>query len=87
MGILEAAAAGLPLVITTGCHFEDVQTYQAGVIVQPSGNAISAGIMRLVSDPALRKKCGENAQKLIESRYSTEKIGSTLQNIYKSIMR
>ena len=87
LGILEAAAAGLPLVITTGCHFEDVQTYQAGVIVQPSGNAISAGIMRLVSDPALRKKCGENAQRLIESRYSTEKIGSTLLNIYALVMR
>jgi glycosyltransferase involved in cell wall biosynthesis len=87
LGILEAGAAGLPLVITTGCHFEEVRTHQAGIIVEPSGNALFLAIMRLVSHPELRLKCSGNVHSLIQARYSTEKIGQSLRRMYASVLQ
>lgn len=86
LGILEAAAAGLPLVITTGCHFEEVGKSHAGIVVEPSGNAIFLAIMKLAMHPAIRKNYAANAQALVESRYSTAKIGTTLRHIYASAL-
>lgn len=85
LGILEAAATGLPLIITEGCHFEEVRTNQAGIIVRPLAKEIFNATMKLVSNTALRKKYGQNARKLIESQYSMNKIGHDLQSVYASV--
>lgn len=82
LGILEATAAGLPLVITTGCHFDAVKTYGAGIIVEPSSASLVAGIMTFVRDPKLRKHAAQQAKKLIAEKYSMEHIGSQILDVY-----
>src|SRR3989344_9557035 len=39
IAVLEAAAAGLPLVITTGCKFPEIAEKNAGIVVNPDKNS------------------------------------------------
>lgn len=87
LGILEAAAAGLPLIITTGCHFKEVEKYKAGIIVEPNDEKIASAIEKLASDPLLRQEFSHNASQLIISKYSMQIIGDKIISIYKKAIK
>lgn len=58
---LEAGAAGLPVVGTTGCGAEDaVDDGETGLLVpQNDPDALAAALVRLLGDPDLRRRMGE----------------------------
>lgn len=61
--LFEYLAAGLPVV---GCDLPEIgavlRSTQAGIAVDPSGSAATIeALRRLVSDPALRTQCRDNA--------------------------
>lgn len=85
LGILEALAAGLPLVITTGCHFELVKKEGAGLIVEPNEKAIAAALESLVNSGTKRATMARKAVKLIDKHYSMKKIGNDLLSLYKKV--
>lgn len=87
MAILEAAAAGLPLVITTGCRFNEVKIHQAGIVVGVNSKEITAAIIRLLENKVLRKQMGENARKMIKDNYSMKKMIIGLYGIYNRICK
>jgi glycosyltransferase involved in cell wall biosynthesis len=84
IAILEAAASGLPLVITPGCKFPDVVTYDAGYIADDVGD-MAEKILKILLSNKLRKKLAENAQNLIKSKYSIEAMSSKLIKLYNSV--
>ncbi|MDD2822967.1 MAG: glycosyltransferase [Candidatus Daviesbacteria bacterium] len=86
LGILEAAAAGLPLIITTGCHFDEVGKQKAGIIVTPDEKKIADAIKKLCVDQELRQKFGQNAKQLINTQYSMKAIGDKFINFYKKVL-
>jgi UDP-glucose:(heptosyl)LPS alpha-1,3-glucosyltransferase len=60
----EAAAAGLPVVATRASGIEDlVGDDQAGLIVEPSGDAVAEALARLGHDPALRRRLGDEGRR------------------------
>lgn len=83
LGILEAAAAGLPLVITTGCHFPQVAEYKAGKIVEPIATQLSSALAIYIQNEKLRKQASKNATRLINENYSMSYIGDKLLDIYE----
>ena len=86
LGILEAAASGLPLLITTGCHFPLVAKARAGIIVEPSYDVLKNGLNKLLDSANLRKEYGENAKRLVKEKYSMSYIGNTLLGIYEKLI-
>lgn len=86
LGILEAGAAGLPLVITTGCHFPEVQQTGSGLVVRPSATALANALQKMIDQPALRKRASEDVIKMVNERYSMSAIGNSLLRIYSSII-
>ncbi len=82
LGILEAASIGLPLVITTGCHFDTIARVGAGKVVPPDSNMLAQAIAALADAPSERKKCGNNARQLVERKYSTKRVYDLLSAIY-----
>jgi glycosyltransferase involved in cell wall biosynthesis len=82
LGILEAAAAGLPLVITTGCHFDQVEKQEAGIVVKPDNKEIAQAIEKLCKNSILRQKFSQNAKKLVLSKYSMQVIGDRMLDFY-----
>lgn len=83
LGILEAASVGLPLVITTGCHFDEVQGSKSGFVVKPTPEALCKALEKVATSPALRKEFSHNVKQLIQSKYSMEAIGNKLLDLYK----
>lgn len=85
LGVLEAAAAALPLVISTGCHFELVKHRQAGFVVKNTPELLKKAILQLSQDKALRLQYGQNAKKLIKEKYAMSLIGESLLDLYETI--
>jgi glycosyltransferase involved in cell wall biosynthesis len=85
IAILEAGAAGLPLVITKGCKFPEIATYHAGLEVNADAQSLFVALEKMIVDDDKRKKMGWNAKKLIKDRYSIESMGAKLEKIYSEV--
>lgn len=88
MAILEGMASGLPLVATA---VGDVPTVvldgRTGVVV-PSENVklLAAGIVRLLQDSTLRKRFGAAGRKLIEDKFSADRMAADYLHVYDRVV-
>jgi glycosyltransferase involved in cell wall biosynthesis len=85
MAILEGMASSLPLIATP---VGDVPTVildgHTGVMVPPEDPALLASaIMTLLRDPALRKRLGTAARKLIEDEFSADRMTADYLRVYE----
>jgi glycosyltransferase involved in cell wall biosynthesis len=82
--VLEALAAGTPLVTTTaggiGAVVEDGRT--ALVVPERDAGALSAAIAKLVADPVLRIRLGEAARALAAARFGWERTAGQFEAAY-----
>ena len=87
--LIEAAAAGLPLVTTdaTGCR-EAVEPERNGLLVPPrNSEALAAALARLISDPGLRQRFGTQSRVRAEERFANERIFAKVLGIYDALLR
>ena len=83
IAILEAMAAGLPVLITDKCHLPEVEGWQAGAVVPDTVAGVKAGLERLLSMPASTlASMGENARAAVKRQYSWPVIAGQLEAIY-----
>jgi glycosyltransferase involved in cell wall biosynthesis len=87
VAITEALAAGLPAVISTNCHYDDVREYEAGIIVDLDAQAIGNALLRLVQDPDLRRRMSENARRLFRERLCFDVAARESLAIYEQCLR
>ena len=85
IAVLEAAAAGLPLVITTGCKFPQVAENKAGIIVKPNKNSFFQALLKILTSQRLSKSMGKNARHLVRQNYSIDKMAIKLISCYKNL--
>lgn len=85
LGILEAAAAGLPLLLTTGCNFELAEKQGAAKIITLSSENLLTAVNQVSQNTQLRNKMAKNAKKLIENYFSEEVINTQLLDLYKQV--
>ncbi len=83
---LEAAAAGLPLVLVTDEAYKDViEDGINGYVLPAEENVFTQKIIFLLQNPSLQKKFGENSIK--KSRFISEKkIIDTLMKVYQDCL-
>lgn len=74
MSIAEALAARLPVVISENCHFPEVAQVGAGVVVKRDVAEIARGLDRVLSDAAGRTAMGAAGRRLIEERYTWDRV-------------
>jgi glycosyltransferase involved in cell wall biosynthesis len=86
VAILEAMAAGLPVLITDKCYFPEVAKGKAGLVVHPEEQEIHEALLELLSDSQLRKKMGANSKKLIQQKFVWPKIVKRLEKIYYQVV-
>ncbi len=87
--LIEAAAAGLPLVTTdaTGCR-EAVEPGVNGLLVPPRDPAaLAEALARLGADADLRRRMGERSRALAESRFDAAWIHAAVLNVYSELMQ
>ncbi|MEJ5330451.1 MAG: glycosyltransferase [Desulfobaccales bacterium] len=87
LALLQAMAAGLPVVATQVGGFEQVITSGVnGVLVPPRDSAALAGAIReLYHDPATRIRLGEAARRTARENYSQETMLQRLKDLYLAV--
>jgi glycosyltransferase involved in cell wall biosynthesis len=86
--LLEAAACGRPIVATDvpGCR-EAVIEGQTGFLVPPNDPiALAAAIERLLDDPVLRRRLGQNGRLRVVDHFSGEQIVSETMQVYEKVL-
>lgn len=86
--LIEAAAAGLPLVTTdaTGCR-EAVDEGQNGFLVPPRDPvALAATLERLIGDADLRREFGAHSRAIAETRFDSHRIHAAVLAVYRELL-
>lgn len=83
--VLQYMAAGLPVVANpVGMHLKLVDHGRTGFLASTPGEWAGA-IARLAAEPALRRRMGAAARKLVERRYSVSSAGPRLASLLASL--
>lgn len=83
--VLEAMAAGLPVVATRISGNEDVVADGENGLLVPSGDpeALRAALQRLIADPVLAARMGKRSRTVIEERFSLPAVLGQLEAVYR----
>jgi glycosyltransferase involved in cell wall biosynthesis len=85
--LLEAMAAGLPIVTTNRPYIaETLDNGKAGILVERKQDLIEKAILQLLGDKDLRKKMGAHGQRVIEQNYRLDNVIQKLWDLYKSFL-
>jgi glycosyltransferase involved in cell wall biosynthesis len=87
MGVLEAMAAGLPVVASNvGGIPEIVKNEVTGLLITPGDiNRLTSAMRILLSDSSLRVRMGDAARKRIEEHYMPQRIVPQLEKLYAKL--
>ncbi len=82
--IAEASLCGLPVISTnSGSIYEVLKDGETGLMIQPNNkDELKNAMEKLVNDPELRKKLGENGREYIKNNFSHQVIASKLYNLF-----
>lgn len=85
MVVLEAMAAGTPVVVTESCGLaDDVRRAGAGIVVDGSERSLAAAMERLLRDESLRARMGAAARSLAGD-FTVSGVVDTLETIYARV--
>ena len=89
MAVLEAMAAGLPVIVSAvGGLPEIVEDEVNGLLIPPKDvEALARGLARLLESPDLARRLGQKAREHIEARYSLERMGQVANAAYDELVR
>ena len=79
IAVLEAMAAGLPCVITTGCNFPEAAQAEAAIVTPPEVEPFSSAVATLLGDPAGAARMGNRARKLVAEHYTWDTIAGKVE--------
>ena len=89
--ILEAMAAGLPVVTTATAGLIDViKDGREGFIINsipPNPNDISEKIIRLIEDPNLIERISKNNQKRVKDEFDVKVISKKIVEMYNNLYK
>jgi glycosyltransferase involved in cell wall biosynthesis len=87
MSVLEAMAAGVPVVVTRTCPWGEVERHQAGHWVEQNTGAIAAAIARILDHPEDARAMGRRGEALARSTYQWSAIAGTFAAQYRMLQR
>jgi glycosyltransferase involved in cell wall biosynthesis len=87
MAILEALASQTPVVISPGCHFDEVAQYSAGIVTSNDPLLLGQAISGLLSQPAELLTMGKNGFCLVKQKYTWDLIADKHIEMYYKYMQ
>lgn len=88
IAVLEAMAAGLPVVATSVGDVSYLINDQTGILVQPQAtDQLAEALIRLCKDSQLRAELGRNAHEYVRQHHSSDIWVKQLFQIYRQVMR
>jgi glycosyltransferase involved in cell wall biosynthesis len=88
LSLLEAAACGRPLVVTDVPGCRDIARPGINALLVPldDAEALANAIEHLALDRELRRKFGKASRELVESQFSSRRIGRDLVRLYRRLL-
>lgn len=86
MAALEALAAGIPVILSPGCHLPEVAQAGAGLVIEPQLEPLAVALQGLLNDPARRARMGAAARKLACERFAWDRVAAQLEAVYVGMM-
>jgi glycosyltransferase involved in cell wall biosynthesis len=83
MAVLEALSHETAVVLSPGCHFDEVEAAGAGRVVAAKPEAIAGAILALLSDRSRLRSMGETGKRLVAEKYSWDVITDRLLSVYR----
>jgi glycosyltransferase involved in cell wall biosynthesis len=85
MSVLEAMAAGLPLILTPGCNLPDVETRGAGLLVERDVEPLGAAMQALLANPDRRRAMGERGRAWVRESFTWPAIAAQTEALYAQV--
>lgn len=85
MSVAEAMAAGVPVVATRGCPWQDVALAGAGYWVPQTAEAIAQALDEILSDDGRARAMGARGRALVGERYTWRASAAVLANEYQRL--
>ncbi len=82
VAVLEALAAGTPVLLSPHCNFPEVEPAGAGLVVAVDASAVAEGMATLLADPERLQRMGAAGKALVAERYSWDVIVDRLVDFY-----
>lgn len=83
IAILEAMAAGLPVVISPECGLPSVAESGSGIIVETDPSQVAEALLSLIEQPDTRAEMGKAARRLIAERFAWNGVASETRQVYE----
>lgn len=86
--VIEALAAGIPAITTTGSPWRELSQRDCGWWVRPTPDALAETLATAMAmgDPRLRLM-GERGRQLVYEKYTWERCGAQMMSLYESTIR
>ncbi|MGH8594663.1 MAG: glycosyltransferase [Gammaproteobacteria bacterium] len=86
--VLEALAAGIPAITTTGSPWRELPQRDCGWWVRPTAGALAETLATAMAmeDPRLRSM-GERGRQLVYEKYTWDRCGAQMMSLYESTIR
>jgi len=87
-GCIEAMASGLPVAVMETDGFKPLVQHGVTGFMVPQGDqaALVETICTLLKDKDLRKRIGQNAQRLVQDRHHWPNIGKQFYDLYREVL-
>jgi len=86
MSILEAMTCKLPVIITKGCNFDEVETFDVGLVTDSNAISLRRALVSLLDDSRRCSELGTRGNKLVLAKYTWNNIANQMSNIYREIL-
>lgn len=86
MVVLEAMAAGRPVIVSPGCYLPEAAQYGAGLEVEPAVEPLAAALEALLCNADLRARMGAAAQVLARTRFAWDNIARQMETVYQEMI-
>jgi glycosyltransferase involved in cell wall biosynthesis len=83
LGIAEAMAAGLPVVVSRECPWPEIESWRAGFRVPNTSEAVRNALATLSADPAAARSMGQNGRREIRRYLDWGRIGADMLRMYE----
>lgn len=86
MAVLEAMSAGVPVLLSPGCHLPEVEPAGAGRIVPPLEQPLAAALHEMLSDTAALQRMSAHARSLVQERFTWERVAQQMEEVYQQML-
>lgn len=86
MTVLEACACGKPVIITDRCGIADIVNNSVGLVVKYDKTELKNAILKILSDPDLNIKFGQEGKKLVYGTLNWKNVSIELERLYLEVL-